>query len=71
METFRPLTGRSWAWGGGVLFPGLQGSEILEQLSEVMVGSTVIPSGSHWGTSKAGRFHRGWQWACVGSFRPD
>lgn len=38
METFHPLTGRSWAWGGGVLFPGLQGSEISEQLPEVMVG---------------------------------
>lgn len=42
METFRPLTGRSWVWGGGVLFPGLQGSGILEQLSEVMVG--LLPS---------------------------
>lgn len=42
METFHPLTGRSWAWGGGVLFPGLQGSVILEQLSEVMVG--LLPS---------------------------
>lgn len=48
METCCPLPGRSRAWGGGALFPGLQGNEILEQLPEVMV---ELLSSSPWGYS--------------------
>lgn len=47
METCCPLPGRGRAWGGGALFPGLQGSKILKQLPEVMAGLLHSPPWDH------------------------